>query len=734
MLVCPAWPILAGMLFAAPAPAPVPLAGAPPPTHAVTPAPPPLPQRAAPVEKRAARAGSTIHLDGFLNDPPWEDAPRLTGFVQQVPRPGAPISEPTEVRILYDDENLYLGVICGDREPGRILARTLARDDFSLLADDLFAVAIDSAHTGRDGFWFATNPLGAQFDAQIFNEGRIFDTAWDGVWEARSRIEAEGWTAEMRIPLFNLRFTGAPVVTLGFNFRRLIRRRNEEAYLPPIPRDYGDEKALSRALPVGLEEVQGGPSLQILPHGLVKHRRSAEPGADTDDLGRTGLDVKWGITPGLSADFTLNTDFAETEVDQQQINLTRFALFFPEKREFFLENAGLFDFGLPAEVQIFFSRRIGLQDGKTVPLRVGGRLSGRLGRTTIGVLDALTDGTPEAPGTNFGVLRARQDLGARASAGLLLTDRSSDAGGNRVVGADLFVPFRNEYRLQGFIAGSSTTGPGGDGGAGWFRVAREGDVWQYSADYTEVDSDFVAGTGFVQRANQRRRRGSIAWRPRPHGSAVRQWTLLYSPTYLTDDDNRLMTRLHFTEISAEFHTGDRLGMFYLDDFERLPTPFDIFPQVTIPPGEYHNSEAQVIATTSSNRPWAGSVLANLGDFFGGRRRILGASLIARDGRHLAIGTEFTHNRMRLPAGDFSTRLAALRVRYAFTTRLFGGLLVQSNSLTDEVGVNLRLNWVYRPGSDFFAVYNRLLRRPDAPFLADAEEATSILKLTCLWRF
>lgn len=713
MVGCALWLILAGMPFSAPAP--VPLAAAPPPAPVVT------------------RAKSAIHLDGILNDLSWKDAPRLTGFVQQVPQPGAPISELTEVQILYDDESLYLGVICGDREPDRILARTLARDDFLLLADDLFAVAIDSGHTGRDGFWFATNPLGAQFDAQIFNEGRIFDTAWDGVWEVRSRIGAEGWTAEMRIPLFNLRFSDAPVVTLGFNFHRLIRRRNEEAYLPPISRDYGDEKALSRALPVSLEGVRGGASLQVLPHGLVEHRRSAEPGADTDDLGRTGLDVKWGITPALTADFTLNTDFAETEVDQQQINLTRFGLFFPEKREFFLENAGLFDFGLPAEVQMFFSRRIGLEDGQTVPIRVGGRLSGRLGRTTIGVLDALTDDTPEAPGTNFSVLRARQDLGARASAGLILTDRHSDAGDNRVVGADLFVPFRDEYRLQGFIAGSSTTGPGGDGGAGWFRVAREGDIWQYSADYTEVDSDFVAGTGFVQRGNQRRRRGSFAWRPRPRGSAVRQWTLLYSPTYLTDDDNRLMTRLHFAEISAEFHTGDTLGMFYLEDFERLPTPFDIFPHVTIPPGDYDNSEAQVTATTSSNRPWAGSVFANLGDFFGGRRRILGGSLTARTGRHLTMGTEFTHNRVRLPAGDFSTRLAALRVRYAFTTRLFGGILVQSNSLTDEIGVNLRLNWVYRPGSDFFVVYNRMLRPPNAPFLADAERDTSILKLTYLWR-
>jgi hypothetical protein len=679
-------------------------------------------------------AGTAIRIDGLLDERAWDEALWLTGFVQQVPLPGSPVSQRTEVGILYDTGSLYLGVVCGDLDPDRILARTLARDDFSFMADDLFAVAIDPGRTGRDGVWFATNPLGAQFDAQIVNEGRIFDTAWDAVWEVRSRVGAAGWTAEMRIPLSSLRFGDASPVILGFNFHRLIRRHNEETYLPAIPREYGDETALSLALPVVLEGVRGCAALQILPHGVAERREPAAPDAGTTVRGQAGLDIKWGVTPSLTADLTINADFAETEIDQQQINFTRFPLFFPEKREFFLENAGLFDFGLPGELQVFHSRRIGLEDGRTVPLRLGGRLSGRTGRATVGALVALTDDVPEAPRTRFGVLRLRRDLGTRASAGLIVTDRRSDAGDNRVAGADLLVPIGQEHRIHGFIAASDTKGNAGDGGAGWIRFAREGDIWRYSAEYLRVDPEFVTGTGFVQRPDQRRRRGSFAWRPRPRASAIRQWSLLYSPTYLTDAGDRLMTRLHFFEVAAEFHTGDTLGLSHVDDFERLPAPFAIFPGVTIPPGDYNNTEIQATATTSGNRRLAASVFANHGDFFGGRRRIAGGSLTARTGRHLTIAAEFTRNRVRLPGGDLDTCLSALRLRMALSTTLFGGLLIQSNSLTDEVALNLRLNWIHRPGSDFFLVYNRPLRQPAAPSTPGDDRETLLLKLTYLWQF
>lgn len=690
----------------------------------------------------ATRAEGPIVLDGVPDEPPWRSALRLAGFVQQVPRAGEPASETTQVRILYDDRTLYLAIVCSDAQPDRILARTLARDDFALLADDLFAVAIDPGLTRRDGFWFAVNPAGAHFDAQIFNEGRIFDTAWDGVWEARARRGPGGWSAEMRIPLSNLRFEGSPEAAMGFNFHRLIRRRNEEVYLPAIPRDYGDEAALSRALPVWFENVSGGAAVQVKPHALVEHRRAAGPGGDTDDLGSAGLDLKWGITPTLTADFTLDTDFAETEVDQQQINLTRFGLFFPEKRDFFLENAGLFQFGLPGETQIFFSRRIGLEGGLPVPIRAGGRLSGRAGRLTLGLLDVLQRDTPDLERTNFAVLRARHDLGRRGSAGFILTDRRARDSANRVAGVDLLWPFKSEYRVEGFLAdsftsagGASATAADGDGRAAYLRAAREGDLWQYSIDYTRVDPDFTAATGFVQRPDMRRRRASLAWRPRPASSPVRQWRLLYSPTYLTDSDDRLMTRLHFAQAEAELHSGDTLGAFFLEDFERLVAPFEIVPGVVIPTGDYDNHEAQATLTTSGNRVWAGSAFANLGDFFGGRRRILGASLTARAGRHLSVGIELTDNRVRLPAGEFGTRLGLVRVRYAFTPRLFGGVLMQSNSLTDEIGLNLRLNWIHSPGADLFFVYNRLIRPPDASFLApDAERDTTILKITHLWRF
>ena len=692
-------------------------------------------------------AAGPLRIDGVLDEPAWGSAARLDGFTQQVPRPGEPASEPTRVLLLHDENALYFGVSCDDSEPQAILARTLARDDFAHLADDLFVVAIDAGLSRRDGVWFATNPLGTQFDAQVFNEGRIFDTAWDGVWEARALRHASGWTVEIRIPFSNLRFgRGAGA---GINFHRLIRRRNEETYLPAIPRDLGDEATFSRALPVRLEGVRGGAALQFKPFLLGERSRAATPGAEPIASGQGGFDLKWGVTPTLAADLTFHTDFAETEVDQQQINLTRFDLFYPEKREFFLENAGLFQFGFPGELQVFHSRRIGLENGEPVPLWGGARLSGRVGRAMLGVLDIVQRDTPDVPRTNFGVVRLRHDLGERGSAGIILTDRRQGdapgsgevtgeaAGGqrNRVGGADFVLPFAEEYRVEGFVADSRTPGVGGDGRAAWLRVAREGDLWQYSLDYTRVDPDFDAGTGFVQRSDQRRRRASLAWRPRPTGSAVRQWRFLYSPTYLTDSENRLMTRLHFIQSEAELQAGDTLSTFFLDDFERLLTPFEIAPGVVIPSGEYHNHESQVSLATSPNRPWSSSGFANTGDFFDGRRRILGASLTARAGPHLTLGAEFIQNRVRLPADEFSTRLGLLRVHFAFSARLFGGVLIQSNSFTDEVGLNLRLDWIHAPGSDLYFVYNRLLRAPDETSVpSGAERDTAILKVTRLWRF
>jgi hypothetical protein len=673
-------------------------------------------------------------IDGFLDDPAWEAAAPLRDFRQQVPRAGEPSSEATEVRIVHDSRTLYIAVRCFDREPHRVLARTLARDAFDLLADDLFVAAIDPALTRRDGFWFAVNPAGAQFDAQVFNEGRIFDAAWDGVWESAGRRGSEGWTAEIAIPFDVLRFAGGRDGAMGFIFQRIVRRRNEEALLPYIPRDYGRETAFSRALRVDVREISPGAAVQLTPH-LVGERRVAAGGdPDRDSLGSGGVDVRWGAGPTLSADFTLDTDFGETEVDQQRINLTRFPLFFPEKRQFFLENAGLLQFGIPEEAQAFHSRRIGLENGEPVPIRAGARLSGRLGPVTLAALDAVQRDTPESERTNFAALRARLDVGERGAAGVIFTDRRSDSLANRVAGADFLWPFAGEYRAEGFAAGSRTEGAGGDGGAAQARLAREGDRWRWSIEWARIDPGFDPAVGFVLRTDVRRSRASLAWQPRPASGPVRQWRFLYSPTFIYDSQRRLATRLHYAQTEADFHSGDTLAASFLEDFERLRAPFEIVPGVVVPPGDYDNHEAQASLASSAHRAVSGSAFANLGDFFGGRRRIGGASVLARLGPHLAVGAEFLHNRVRLPAGSFSTRLGLVRLRYAFTPALFGGVLVQSNSLTDEVGMNFRFDWIYRPGCDLFVVYNRLFREPADPFASDLEREAALVKIVHLFRF
>jgi len=699
-----------------------------------------------------ARTSTPPVLDGALDDDAWKDASVIDDFVQQLPLDKVPPTERTQVRLTYDDDNLYIGVRFFDSQPDAIQAWTLQRDSDGIIGDDQFAFAIDSSNNGRDGFWFSTNPKGARSDAQVFDEGRIFDLQWDGVWEAASRIDESGWTTEIKLPFFNLRFTPGAENLMGINFFRAVRRKNEESYAPYIPRNYRGTMSFSLARTMRLEGIHRGTRLQIKPYGLARYDSVNVPGEDQDTQGQVGLDVmKVGLTSNLTLDVTANTDFAQVEADVQQVNLTRFSLFFPEKRDFFLENAGLFQFGTPTQADVFFSRRIGLSpDGEPIQLLAGARLTGRMGKTSLGVLDVVQDADGAEPRTNFAVMRIRRDVLSRSTIGMIVTDREAEGegGGNRVAGADSHLTFHQDYNIDFFYAASRSS-PLDSGGAvrdpdepragsAWrLRVGRDGDIWQLAARQQRIDPGFDPEIGFVPRRDAIFSDGVVAWRPRPEDSPVRQFTFLYSPLYITDTQGSLQTRDNLFVVETNFQSGDLVGASYEEPFERITQDFAFYPgviDVVVPAGDYPMQQGSVYLNTFQGRRFWSNLTAQGGSFYGGHKTTLTCELTAKLSPHFSIGSRYEWDRVRIPGGDFDVNLWVTRFNVAISPKLFGSALVQVDDIYDNIDLNLRVDWIHHPGADLFFVYNEshnLRLQPGEPSV-NARDTTA--KLTYLFHF
>ncbi len=581
----------------------------------------------------------TITLDGDVSEPAWQLAERHTGFTQSEPVEGEPASERTEVRIVYDQRALYVAAICYDREPGRVVVNDI-RKDFTTADSDVFAFVIDGFLDRKNGFIFITNPAGARFDQQVANEGRDLNPNWDGVWSVATRITEEGWIAEFEVPLKTLRFATADSPTWGINFARRIRRRNELDFWYPVPRRWNLYRTAFAGTVGGLQEVRQGRNLKVKPFGLAS---SARPPADSSYEGdlSVGLDVKYGVTPGLTLDATVNTDFSQVESDFQQVNLTRFSLFFPEKREFFLENAGIFQFGeVPRnirgtsafrppdeEILLFFSRRIGLSDGgKLIPLTGGARLTGRAGPYTIGVLnlqarrtsfETVDDDPVEEPASNFLVARMKRDVLSNSDVGaIVINKQATDADDvfNRVVGADANLRFRELWTVNGFISRSfsPTLGPAQrDEVAGKLGVAYESNLTHIGYSYLDIGDDFTDEVGFIKRLGIRKQFFDFGVRPRPapHRSisrTLREVHPHFRVNYFTDQANVLVTKENHFGVSFDLQNGARGELAWNPNFERLDQPFAIRPDIAIPAGDYHFGHWSVRFDSDQSRAIAGA--------------------------------------------------------------------------------------------------------------------------------
>ena len=710
------------------------------------------------VTVRAIRLEEPLRLDGRLDEAVYSTERAIDGFIQQEPREGEPVSEKTEAWILFDAENIYVSVRCWDSQPDRMVLNEMRRDSPNIFQNESMTVVLDTFYDRRNAFYFQTNPLGAIRDGLVTDE-RNNNNDWNTVWDTRSARFDQGWTVEMMFPFKSLRYREGPVQVWGINIRRGVRWKNEQQFLTPIPASYGFRgvyKFSSAATLVGLETPAQSRNFELKPYAIseLKTDRAADPALSNDLGGDLGLDAKYGITKSLTADFTVNTDFAQVEQDEQQVNLTRFSLFFPEKRDFFLEGQGVFSFGgassggrgggegfagVPSLTPIlFFSRRIGLEGGVPVPIQAGGRLTGRAGAYTLGLLNIQTDDLESAGvgSTNFSVVRMRRDVLRRSAIGLIATNRSPATGGgtNQAFGLDAQLAFFENLAVSGYYAMTASDGSTTDADSYRGYVEYAGDRYGAGYEHLFVGDQFNPQIGFLRRPDFRRNFGHLRFSPRPErAEVIRKYHYEVSLDHITDSQGLLETREAIGSFRMEFQNSDNWTVEYLNHYEFLEDPFEIASDVTLPVGGYDFQEARTSYQLGQQRKVAGTVSLGRGSFYSGTRTDAEYSGRVDLGMHLSIEPRISFNWIDLAEGAFTTTLVSARTNVMVSPRMFTGALLQYNSSNDSLSANIRFRWEYQPGSDIFVVYTegRDTRLGGFPAL---ENRGFVVKFTRLFRF
>ena len=707
---------------------------------------------------RATRLAEPIVLDGKLDDPIYSRVKSVSGFIQQEPDEGEPASEETEAWIFFDDRNFYVSVRCWDSHPERMIANEMRRDHNNIFRNESIVLVLDTDYDRRNGFYFATNPLGALRDQSVGDEGQNNNADWNTVWDVGASMDDRGWVFEMAVPFKSLRFKNVGPQVWSFNLRRIVAWKNERTFLAPIAAAHsmsGVFRFSDAATLVGVEVPGSNRNLELKPYALsslTTNQKADEPFSN-DPNADVGFDVKYGLTSGLIGDFTYNTDFAQVEEDQQQINLTRFSLFFPEKRDFFLESQSIFAFGGAATRGfrggltpiMFFSRRIGLTEDGEDPIRVGGRVTGRAGHYRIGALNIQTQGVEEdplIPATNFSVLRVRRDFLQRSDIGVIATYRNSSftegAGSNGVFGFDGNFAFFEALQLNSYYAVSDTPldqgGTTGDNNSSYLgKLDYGGDRYGLILEHLYVGEDFQPELGFLRREAFRRNFVQGRFSPRPRSiEAIRRFVWQADVDRITDTGGRLETRRATAHFRIELDNSDRATVQYNDIFEFLPEEFEISDGVILPIGEYRYQDVRFSYNFGQQQPLPGTISYQKGSFWSGDRDALSFNGRVEISPKFSIEPRLSLNWVDLPEGDFDTRLVSARVNYTFSPRMVVSSFIQYNSRSDSVSSSVRFRWEYEPGSDLFVVYSE--GREDlslTPFLANR---TFAVKFTKLFRF
>jgi len=705
---------------------------------------------------RAHRIAQPLRIDGRLEEDVYKSTPAITDFVQQEPDEFKPATEKTEAWIFFDEDHVYVSAKNYETRPERRVANEMRRDTGQLRQNDTFGVMFDTFLDRRNGYIFYANAIGGLADSQVTDEGPP-NADWNTVWDVRTGDFDGGWTIEMAIPFKSLRYQPGADQKWGINLRRVVRWKNEWSYLAQVPRALttfrGLLKISSAGTLEGLQVPSGSANLELKPFALagVSTDNTVTPRIDNDGNGRIGGDLKYGITQNITADLTVNTDFAQVEVDEQQVNLTRFNLFFPEKRDFFLEGLGTFAFagrasaGLAAgsgdTPYLFFSRRIGLDQNRVIPLRAGGRVTGKAGRVTFGAINVQTgdDDVARIDGANFTVLRAKSDILRRSSIGAMITHRTATpgrVGGNDGVGIDANFSFFQNLRFDAYLAGTRTEGRERDNLSyrGFFDY--NGDKFAAQAERLVVEPNFLPEIGFVRRTDMRRNFGLLRYSPRPRNiPRLRRVTLQSSFNYLTNNQDRLDTREAVGRVEAEFTNSDLFSVSYTDNYERLVRPFAIASGVTLPVGSYDFYTTRVGYIGGQQRRISGEVVLETGNFYNGDR----TTLSLNSGRmqvtpQLSLEPSMSINWVDLVQGSFTAKVARTRMTYTLTPRMFVSGIVQYNSAGTSFGSNVRFRWEYKPGSELFVVYTDDYNTEEArPDVTSLRNRAFVIKFNRLFR-
>ena len=704
------------------------------------------------VTLRAVRLDRPLEIDGVIDEPIYQSTAPIDGFVQQVPDEGAPASERTEAWILFDDENMYFSARMWDSRPERITANELRHDSGNIYSGgDSMTLVLDTFFDQRNGVLFQTNPLGALREQEIA-DGR-YNVDWDTVWHVRSARFDQGWATEMVIPFKSLRYRDAGPQIWGINFRRLIRSKNEFAGVTPLPASFGPSglaQMQEAATLVGLETPARSRNLELKPYVLsaATTDETADQPFRNDLTGDLGFDLKYGLSRSLTADVTVNTDFAQIEEDLQQVNLTRFSILFPEKRDFFLEGQGIYAFGGrtlrgraggDTDVPVmFFSRRIGLENGQTIPVRGGARVTGKAGPFDIAALNIQT-GAKESAGvnaTNFSALRLRRDIFSRSNIGVIATTRHASGGDTSVaLGADASFRLSPNTTVLGYYARTDVDGADSQASSYRMRFDFSGDRYGLAGEHLMVGDDFAPAVGYTRRQDFRRNQATARFSPRLQNNPyMRKLTWEGTFDYVTDADvSTVENRSIDGRFNIEFHSGDQASVQYVDEYERLPEDFGISSGVTVPAGGYENTNLSATYQLANQRRVAGRIAVSGGTFYEGNRKEASYS----SGRialapQFAIEPSFSLAWVNLPYGDFTARLVTNRFTFTPSTRILVSSLLQFNADRHTLASSIRFRWEYLPGSELFVVYSE--GRDTLGPANDLQNRSFAIKATRLVRF
>ena len=717
--------------------------------------------------------GQAPKIDGKLTEEAWALAPAQGDFIQREPDYGRPSSEKTEFRVLYDDRTLYIGVWVWDSDPSGIMGSEMKRDA-GLSKGDQLKITLDTFHDHRNAFYFSTNPLGAYKDANTVENGRTINYDWNAVWDNKTSVDDKGWYVEIAIPLGQLRFrTTVGEAVWGLNVCRILFRTNEESYWVPFPREWGPSgfaRVSNAGILGGLTDLKAKRRMEFVPFLLPTASRDYIGANTAHTDAKYGGDFKIGVTNDLIADFTYHTDFAQVEADQEVVNLTRFSLFFPEKRQFFTEGAGIFDYGKavsglggdsaandPGLLALFYSRRIGLVDGQQVPIIGGGRVTGRLGPYAVGVLNIATEeetlGSRQIENANFTAVRLKRNVLSKSSVGaLLLNSHKGISEYNRALGLDAGFMLGQYVTLTGLFAKtfSPSTRLTSDQVQGQPRSGHDRgkeaaavvdflwkhDKFNYGAQYQDIGERFNAEMGYIPRLDIRAGRVKAGWTPRPGWRGVRQLVFNGTMDYYENHAGRMESRTQEFEAQMQGQNTSSARIGVTREFDNLSVPFST-AGTTLPAGPYSWTTATASYSSDRTKRVYGSLSGEAGGYYNGDRQTGRVNLTIQAGRTLLFEPNFTHNRVQLPGRPlYTSNVLNFRVSHSFSPDFYLKAFVQYNDDRKTSSFNFLWWYRYQPGSDLYVVYNEgwdidlpLTSRTPQPSSARVRSRSLAVKIT-----